>query len=62
MRDPAAAGRHGPGGGWDRFGEGVDRLRDRNRGRFEHRIDRQGELTDRLEDRAERHLGDRRGP
>jgi hypothetical protein len=55
----------------------VDRLRDRDRGRFEDRIDRQGEITEpglgdrldrmeqrlaRLEDRAERFLGDRGRP
>jgi hypothetical protein len=65
--DPEGPGRRGP---------GVDRLRDRDRGRFEHRIDRQGEFTDglddrldrveerlaRIEDRAERLLGDRERP
>jgi len=70
-------GRADPGGpGRGRFEEGVDRLRDRDRGRFEHRIDRQGEVTDRiddrldrmerrlarLEDRAERLSGDRERP
>ncbi len=74
--DPERPGRRGPGGGWDSFEEGADRLRDRDRGRFEHRIDRQGEFTDglddrldrveerlaRLEDRAERLLGDRERP
>jgi hypothetical protein len=74
--DPEGPGRRGPGGGRNRFEEGVDRLRDRDRGRFEHRIDRQGEFTDglddrldrveerlaRIEDRAERLLGDRERP
>ena len=64
--DPEGPGRFGAGSGWDRFEEGVDRLRDRDRCRFEDRIDRQGEFRDRLderlariEDSAERILGDR---
>ena len=74
--DPEGSGRRGPGREWDRLGEEVDRLRDRDRGRFEDRIDRRGEFTDRLddrldrmeerlarlEDRAERLLEDRRRP
>jgi hypothetical protein len=52
--DPERPGRRGPGGGWDSFEEGADRLRDRDRGRFEHRIDRQGEFTERLDDRLDR--------
>ncbi len=32
----------------------MDRLRDRDRGRFEHRIDRQGEFTERFDDRLDR--------
>jgi hypothetical protein len=32
----------------------MDRLWDRDRGRFEHRIDRQGEFTERLDDRLDR--------
>ena len=42
------------GGERDRLDEGVDRLRDRDRGRFEDRIDRQGEVSDRLDDRLDR--------
>jgi hypothetical protein len=54
-RDRDDPGTRGPGGGgWDRFDEGVDRLRDRDRGRFEDRIDRQGEFTERLDDRLDR--------
>jgi hypothetical protein len=52
--DPDGPGRRGPGGGWDSYEEGMDRLRDRDRGRFEHRIDRQGEFTERLDDRLDR--------
>jgi hypothetical protein len=52
--DPEGPGRRGPGGGWGSFEGGMDRLRDRDRGRFEHRIDRQGEFTDRLDDRLDR--------
>ena len=51
---PEETVRRGPGGGWDSFEEGRDRLRDRDRGRFEHRIDRQGEFTERLDDRLDR--------
>ncbi len=53
-RDRGDPGRREPGGGLDRFDEGVDRLRDRDRGRFEDRIDRQGEFTDRIDDRLDR--------
>jgi hypothetical protein len=52
--DPERPGRRGPGGGWDSFEEGVDRLRDR--GSSEHRIDRQGEFTDGLDDRMDQRL------
>ena len=52
--DPEGPGRRGPGGRWDSFEGGMDRLRDRDRGRFEHRIDRQGEFTDRLDERLDR--------
>ena len=52
--DPEGTGGRGPGGGWDSFEEGMDRLRDRDRGRFEHRIDRQGEFTERFDDRLDR--------
>jgi hypothetical protein len=52
--DPDGPGRREPGGGRDSFEEGMDRLRDRDRGRFEHRIDRQGEFTERFDDRLDR--------
>jgi archaellum component FlaC len=49
------------GGERDRLDEGVDHLKDRDRGRFEDRIDRleerrdrQGEVSDRLDDRLDR--------
>lgn len=49
------------GGERDRLDEGVDRLRDRDRGRFEDRMDRlverrdkQAEFSDRLDDRLDR--------
>ena len=51
--DPEGSRRRGPGEGRNRFEEGVDRLRDRDRGRFEDRIDRQGEFTYRLDDHLE---------